>query len=488
MCYKKLIPSGILSLVCLLSTTILAEENTSFPFEGFDFSTKKPSREFINDSFDDLFKILSKYSALTDSQKEDSWHKYKGKYVKWQGIVTYKNTDEKNLERIGVEHRVGTNVELIFDDSKKDIVKMITRGDTITYTGKLASLFDRNLLFGLKNTNIEKINDTPIEELKRNLEDKVSLSSQPSSVADKTTKSKDSTVSSEGEFGVSFDDLYDLFASQGNLTYIQKEDLWKNYEGKSIKWRGVITYKGAGMKDWKRVGIKHITGTNVELIFDDDKKDIVNMINIGDTITYTGKLAGLIGRNLLCSIVNVDVKKIGGKTINKAEETTSTELSSDMNIEKTIKEPEIIMSESMAPKVIERDDIKITKTSEGFLEISFDELDEIFGIENRMTESQKDKLWGKYNGKYVRWTGQVVNRGLGKVSGLRMGITHKEGTDIELCFNIEKKVDVLQAKVGDSIVYTGKLVNRRGYILPYLLEDGNIEKVVSAQQTADLTH
>ena len=39
----------------------------------------------------------------------------------------------------------------------------------------------------------------------------------------------------------------------------------------------------------------------------------LEMIKKDDKITYTGKLAQLFGRNLLCSVENVDIKKIGDK-------------------------------------------------------------------------------------------------------------------------------------------------------------------------------
>ena len=281
-----------------------------------------------------------------------------------------------------------------------------------------------------------------------------------------------------------------IFGKNSSLTNTQKEEQWDNYKGKYITWQGVVTYKGVGKNDWKRIGISHKAGTNAELMFDDDKKDIIKMVNNGDSITYTGKLAKLIGRNLLCSIVHVDIKKIGDKIIDKADKTTlktsDSELPSGTDIaNKMINEVEITMNESMVPEVIKEDDIKITKTSEGFVDISFEELDKTFGKENRMTESQKDKLWKKYRGKYVRWTGLVVSRGLGRVSGLRMGIRHKEGTDIELSFDIEKKDKVLQTKAGDTVIYTGKLVNRRGVILPYKLEDGKIENIEEAQLAAE---
>jgi hypothetical protein len=487
--YKKLILSGFLSSIILFSTSVLAEEDSSFLFKGFDFSSKEPLSEepppieIINNSFDDLYKLFCKYSTLTNSQKEESWQIYKGKYVRWQGVVTYKDIGTNNRQRVGIRHKVGTNVELIFDDDKKDIVKMINRGNSITYTGELSLLYNRNLLFKLEDANIETIDDVSVAELKKDLENKTSLSLKPSHATDASpeSESKDST---EGKTDTSFDDLNKIFGKNSNLTDTQKEEQWDNYKGKYITWQGVVTYKGVGKNDWKRIGISHKAGTNAELMFDDDKKDIIKMVNNGDSITYTGKLATLIGRNLLCSIVHVDIKKIGDKIIDKADKTTLKASGTDI-ANRMINEVEITMNESMAPEVIKENDIKITKTSEGFVDISFEELNKTFGKENRMTESQKDKLWKKYRGKYVRWTGQVVSRGLGRVSGLKMGIRHKEGTDIELSLDIEMKDKVLQTKAGDTVTYTGKLVNRRGVILPYKLEDGKIENIEEAQLAAE---
>ena len=78
-----------------------------------------------------------------------------------------------------------------------------------------------------------------------------------------------------------------------------------------------------------------------------------------------------------------------------------------------------------------------------------------------------------------------MSRGKGRVSGLRMGIKHKKGTDVELIFDNEKEESVLETEKGDKTTYTGKLVTRRGYILPYKLEEGNIESVVKAQPTTE---
>jgi len=79
----------------------------------------------------------------------------------------------------------------------------------------------------------------------------------------------------------------------------------------------------------------------------------------------------------------------------------------------------------------------------------------------------------------------VVSRGKGRVSGIRMAIKHTEGTDVELVFNNDKENLVLDTKKGDKITYTGKLSTRCGYILPYKLDDGNIESVLKEAGTTE---
>jgi len=479
---RILLISGILSSILVISTFIFAMEDTSLLFEDFNFPVGDTTEEFATVSFDDLFNVFGNYSTLTDSQKEDSWLEYKGKYVRWNGIVNYKGSSKDDWNRVGIRHNVDTNVELIFDEDKKGIVKVVRKGDSITYTGKLSVLFDRDLLFGLENANIETINGTTVDDLNSKLEEDA-LSLQTSQISESSID-PESVESSEGEIILSFDGLNKIFGKHSSITQAKKEELWENYREKYIRWQGIVNYKGLGRNDWSRIGIRHTTGTNVELRFDEEKKYMVEMIKREDNITYTGKLSELFGRNLLCAIEDVDIEKIGDKTITDIHKTTSAASNADDN--DVIKEPEIIMAESMAPKVIQKDEIEIIETPDGFINLSFNELDEIFGKENKMTESQKDTLWEKYNNKYVRWTGEVMSRGKGRVSGLRMGIKHKTGTDVELIFDNEKEELVLETEKGDTITYSGKLVTRRGYILPYKLEDGNIESVVKHQPTTDL--
>ena len=147
---RILLITGILSSILFISTFIFAKEKTSSIFEDFNFSMGDTIEEFVTVSFDDLFDIFGNYSTLTGSQKEDSWREYKDKYVRWKGIVNYKGSSKDDWNRVGIRHNVDTNVELIFYEDKKGIVKVVRKGDSITYTGKLSLLFDRDLLFRLE--------------------------------------------------------------------------------------------------------------------------------------------------------------------------------------------------------------------------------------------------------------------------------------------------------------------------------------------------
>ena len=485
---KTLLLSGILSSILLISTIIFAKEELSSLFEDFNFPMGEATEEFVTESFDDLFNIFGSYSKLTESQKKDSWNRFKGKYVRWTGVVNYKGLTNNDWNRAGIRHNVDTNVELMFGDDKKKVLNMINKGDRVTYTGKLSSLFNRNLLFKLENSNIEIINDITADELVSKIKEGVAISSPPSPILETSTDS-DSKGSSEEKNILTFEGLNKILGKNSGISQTRKEELWAYYKGKSIEWNGIVSYKGIGRSDWNRVGISHNVGTNVELKFGQDGKDLIKMIKRKDKITYTGKLTELFGRNLLCSIESVDIKTIGDKEVKEIEKAVAASVQSDSDTDDTaevIKAPEIILEGSMAPIVTKKEDIEI-ETVDGLIKIPFEELDALFGKKNKMTESQKDKLWKEYRNKYIRWTGKVVSRGKGRVSGLRMGIKNSEGTgvDVELVFTDDKEHIVLATNKGDNITYTGKLVTRCGYIMPYKLDDGNIEDVVKKSKPAE---
>ncbi|MDO8141817.1 MAG: hypothetical protein Q6358_10000, partial [Candidatus Brocadiales bacterium] len=86
----------------------------------------------------------------------------------------------------------------------------------------------------------------------------------------------------------------------------------------------------------------------------------------------------------------------------------------------------------------------------------------------------KDESWGKYKGKYVSWMGQIVYKNLNVASGLRIGMMQKEKGDVEVKFGMAKKDKVLKFQEGETVLYTGRLIERCGSHAPYILEDGDI--------------
>jgi predicted nucleic acid-binding Zn ribbon protein len=78
------------------------------------------------------------------------------------------------------------------------------------------------------------------------------------------------------------------------LTSLQREDLWKNYEGKQVEWTSELEYvstKQEGLVayfvnpvDWAR--------TKVAAVFDESHRSSLLELNAGDLVVYNGTLAG----------------------------------------------------------------------------------------------------------------------------------------------------------------------------------------------------
>ena len=98
----------------------------------------------------------------------------------------------------------------------------------------------------------------------------------------------------------------------------------------------------------------------------------------------------------------------------------------------------------------------------------------MFGKGSNLSEAQKDEAWRKIKGKYVSWVGQIVYKNLTVASGLRIGMMQKEKGDIEVKVGLAKKDKVLKFQEGETVLYTGRLTERRGDNPPYILEDGDI--------------
>ncbi|MCC7211211.1 MAG: hypothetical protein E3K40_15930 [Candidatus Brocadia sp.] len=111
------------------------------------------------------------------------------------------------------------------------------------------------------------------------------------------------------------------------------------------------------------------------------------------------------------------------------------------------------------------------------LDISFEELDNQFGRQSTLSRAEKKSLWKKYKGKYVRWQGIVLYKGMGRVDWNRVGVSRRPGkkAEVEILFDWRLFEKVLNIRTGSTIIYSGKLVSRAGFDAPYRLEDGDIE-------------
>lgn len=114
-------------------------------------------KDFIEISFDELDKQFGKKSMFSRSKKNELWKKFKGKYVRWQGVVSYKGMGRVDWNRIGVSRQRSKDaeVEIRFDWRMFEKVMNVRVGSTITYTGKLVSRSGINAPYRLDDGNIE---------------------------------------------------------------------------------------------------------------------------------------------------------------------------------------------------------------------------------------------------------------------------------------------------------------------------------------------
>jgi hypothetical protein len=120
---------------------------------------------------------------------------------------------------------------------------------------------------------------------------------------------------------------------------------------------------------------------------------------------------------------------------------------------------------------------EIEEIPKEFIDISFDEMDKKFGDGSSLSRAEKKDLWEKYKGKYVRWQGIIVYKGMGRVDWNRMGVSRRmdKNAEVEIVFDWRMFEKVMSVRVGSSITYTGKLISRPGINSPYRLDDGDIE-------------
>lgn len=147
----------------------------------------------------------------------------------------------------------------------------------------------------------------------------------------------------------------------------------------------------------------------------------------------------------------------------------STQTVSQTTLNDTTDKNSITTGESAKPvtETLERD----------FINVSIEDMNKQFGKESTFSRSEKNELWKKYKGKYVRWQGIVIYKGMGRVDWNRIGVSRQPGKDaeVEILFDWKMFEKVMNVRIGSTITYTGKLRSRPVYDAPYRLDDGDIE-------------
>ena len=82
----------------------------------------------------------------------------------------------------------------------------------------------------------------------------------PSSTRTQTAQTQ-STSEPVVPSSVTFDEVNGLFGASSNLTNLQKDEKWKDYEGLCVEWSGELTYLDEGMLGGLSIGMRHLRGT-----------------------------------------------------------------------------------------------------------------------------------------------------------------------------------------------------------------------------------
>ncbi len=79
----------------------------------------------------------------------------------------------------------------------------------------------------------------------------------PSAVAAVNLDSSARPTQTARPSSISFDEVHGQFSSEGNLTDLQKDRAWRNYEGKCVQWTGELTYLDERFFGGFVIGFRH---------------------------------------------------------------------------------------------------------------------------------------------------------------------------------------------------------------------------------------
>lgn len=129
---------AILAILLVLASFSLLFSTSIAADEPFDYDKDVVSNVTYREVYE---RFISDESSLTALQKERAWKEYKGKWVQWSGIV-HDVQDAWLVGRVvyvdmGTAPITGNDLCLYVTDASKDFSSQLTKGQPITFIGKL---------------------------------------------------------------------------------------------------------------------------------------------------------------------------------------------------------------------------------------------------------------------------------------------------------------------------------------------------------------
>ena len=104
-------------------------------------------------------------------------------------------------------------------------------------------------------------------------------------------------------------------------------------------------------------------------------------------------------------------------------------------------------------------------------EITFEEVNNRFGMHSTSNELRKNEEWKAYEGKCVEWTGELSNVTdmFSELQGITLGFKHLQSTftyDVQVSAPISEKEKFMDLRIGNRYRYRATLRDYGGVILP----------------------
>lgn len=113
--------------------------------------------------------------------------------------------------------------------------------------------------------------------------------------------------------------------------------------------------------------------------------------------------------------------------------------------------------------------------SENVSDITWDEIDAIYRINSDYTRLQKNEYWKKYEGKKVKWSGEVssITETFGQLVFQIKMRDYSMGSDLVVKFNKDEREKALKFREGDTVTFIAVLKDW-GTIVPITLSYGEV--------------